>query len=113
MSAVRMRLAWNAQQVGAEDLFQVAHADALDRRAVGLVQRTIGFGRLGSAVLLGWFAARLRPFGPGTLLAHWLRNQGMLWRNAHRVRQQLHKLNDTAHSALRKGVTTGDGAGVR
>jgi glycosyltransferase involved in cell wall biosynthesis len=103
-SAARLQLVWNGRNADPGAIVAVAGGTDSDMRTLTAIRRTIGFGRMGRAIALGWLTLRLRPFSPLYLIVHLLQNRYTLIRNRRRIIDWMRRMDN----ARREMMTTAD-----
>jgi hypothetical protein len=91
--AARMQFVWSGSDAHPVNITEAADGNERDLRLLSAIKRRIGFGRLGRALALGWLAVRLRPFAPGSLAVHLMRNNWILRHNRSRIQERLRYLD--------------------
>jgi hypothetical protein len=92
--AARMHFVWRGSDAAPAKVTEAADGNERDLRLLSAIKRSIGFGKLGRALALGWLAVRLRPFAPASLAMHLMRNRWVLRRNRSRIQEQLRYLDE-------------------
>jgi glycosyltransferase involved in cell wall biosynthesis len=95
-SAARMQLVWNGRDAEPDVIVRVAGGGETDKKVLAAIRDTIGFGRMGQVLAIGWLTFRLRPFSPLYLMMHSLRNRFTLSRNRARLTDWIHRMDDAA-----------------
>jgi hypothetical protein len=88
-----MQFVWSGADAHPVNITEAADGNERDLRLLSAIKRRIGFGRLGRALALGWLAVRLRPFAPGSLAVHLMRNNWILRHNRSRIQERLRYLD--------------------
>jgi hypothetical protein len=101
-SAARMRFVWSGRDADPAAIVQAAGGNERDRRLLDAIKRSIGFGRFGRLLALGWLSARLRPFAPSSIVFHLLRNRWVLMLNRARVQARLRELDAISFELIKR-----------
>jgi glycosyltransferase involved in cell wall biosynthesis len=112
-SAARLQFAWNGRDADPNVILKVAGGTDSDMKALTAIRRTIGFGRMGRVLALGWLSFRLRPFSPLYLIVHLLRNRFTLIRNRRRVTDWMRRMDDARREIMTAADLTAIPAGAR
>ena len=99
-SAARLQLAWNGRNADPNAVVKVAGGTDTDLKALVAVRQTVGFGRMGRILALGWLTFRLRPFSPSYLIVHALRNRFALIRNRRRITDWMRRMDDARRELM-------------
>ena len=99
-SAARLQLVWNGRNADPNVIVEVAGGTETDIKTLTAIRRTIGFGKIGRILAVGWLTLRLRPFSPLYLMVHTLRNQFTLIRNRRRVSDWIRRMDEARRTMM-------------
>jgi glycosyltransferase involved in cell wall biosynthesis len=111
-SGARLQLVWNGRDADPTVIVAVAGGTDTDIKVLTAIRQTIGFGRIGRVLALGWLTLRLRPLSPLHLMVHTVRNWFTLVRNRRRVISWIHRMDD-ARREMMTAADSGRAAGAR
>lgn len=100
-SAARLNFVWRGANAEPGEIRRIAGLSSFDERVFAAVRSSIGYGRLGRLVALGWLAARLRPMSPGWLALSVLRNKRMLRQKSRQVADRVYQTEMLAERLTR------------
>jgi glycosyltransferase involved in cell wall biosynthesis len=93
-SGARLQLVWHGRNADPSVIVKVAGGTNTDMKALTIIRKSIGFGKMGRVLALCWLSFRLRPFSPLYLIAYSLRNWFMLVRNRGRISDWIRRMDD-------------------